>query len=82
MTWLAGESLLISGKLAKSQSTFNIDPTKPVRDSGQVVRLGIIERNPKKLGQYSEALAALHGQTMRRSVWQERLVVESGAPND
>jgi hypothetical protein len=51
MTWLAGESFLISGKLAKSQLLSNIDRTKPVRDSGQVVRLGIIERNPKRLGQ-------------------------------
>ena len=30
-------------------------------DSGQIVRLGIIERNPKQVGQYSEALVALHG---------------------
>jgi hypothetical protein len=32
-----------------------------VTDSSQIVPLGIIERNPKQLGQYSEALVALHG---------------------
>jgi hypothetical protein len=83
MTWLAGESLLISGKLAKSQSTSNIARTKPVRYSGQVVRLGIIERNPKKLGQYSEALAVLHrGKLCYGLFGKIWLVAESGAPHD
>jgi hypothetical protein len=50
-----------AGKLAKSQSNHNITRTKPVNDSVQIVPLGIIERNPKQLGQYSEALVALHG---------------------
>ena len=48
-------------KLAKSQPTFNITPTKPVTDSIQIVRIGIIERNLKQLSQYSEAIAARTG---------------------
>jgi hypothetical protein len=82
MTRLAGEMLLNSGKLAKSQSTFNIAPTKPVRDSGQVVRLGIIERNPKTTGQYSEALACpARGQTMLQTVWQDTVSRRICGPN-
>jgi len=50
-------------KLAKSQPTFNITPTKPVTDSIQIVRIGIIERNLKQLSQYSEAIAARTGVT-------------------
>lgn len=79
MTWLAGESLLISGKLAKSRSTSNIALTKPERYSGEVVRLGMIERNPKRLGQYSEALAAQHvGKLCDDLFGKIRLVAESG----
>jgi hypothetical protein len=50
-----------AGKLAKLRLNINIARTKPETDSGQIVPLGKIERNPKQLGQYSEALVALHG---------------------
>jgi hypothetical protein len=47
----AGDSCFLAGKLAKSQSDRNIANTKPVTESGQIARFGIIERNPKQLGQ-------------------------------
>jgi hypothetical protein len=82
MIWLAGDSFLISGKLAKSQSTLNIAHTKPETDSGQIVPLGKIERNPKQLGQYSEALVALHGGKLCYHLFGKiRLVAESDRPN-
>jgi hypothetical protein len=61
MIRLAGYSYLFSGKLAKSRLTLIIAHTKPVRESVQIVRLGIIERNPKQPGQSSEALVAPAG---------------------
>jgi len=61
MIWLAGYAYLFSGKLAKSRSALIIGHTKPVRESVQIARFGIVERNPKQIGQSSEALVAPAG---------------------